>query len=99
MLVRLMPGVAQRHAVDVLSSVHTNAVNAYAAHGTVVDRLNSYLKWAVDSSRALRTVVSAADLSRLVLTRRYWALQSLITSAAGPIADLASAELDGRAAE
>jgi len=98
-LVRLLPGVVRQNALDVLKSVHNDAVNLYASHGTAVDRLNGYLNWAVSSSQRLRTVVSADDLNRLVLTRRYWALQSLVSSAFGPVAELVSAELEERKAE
>lgn len=96
MLVNPPPGVNREALSAALREVHTGVINARGAGGTAVDRYNAYIRWVGEAVRMLRRQVSAADLDRLVLTRRYWLLQSLLADVTGPIGDLVETELEER---
>ncbi|MEO3859829.1 hypothetical protein [Acrocarpospora sp. B8E8] len=46
------------------------------AGGNVIERHDTYLKWVDTALFTLRAQISPADLDRLVLTRRYWMMNS-----------------------
>jgi hypothetical protein len=88
MLVTMYPGASREDVLCTLREIES-AVNSAAnhhpgAHGsTAYSRLTSYLEWAVNSARMLEHRVSAADIERLVLTRRYERLMSAAGSLTG----------------
>ncbi len=96
MLVNPRPGVDRRHLRDALRRVHTEVSNV--RDGNVDDRPSGYLRWAHNSVKMLAKQISAADLDRLVLTRRYWVLQSL-TMRTESFDSLVDLELDERVAD
>ncbi|WP_424534317.1 hypothetical protein ACOZ38_28950 [Sphaerisporangium viridialbum] len=57
-----------------------------------------YLNWVDNAVYLLRHHISAADLDHLVLTKRYWTLQSLTWSSLPPdrLKELISTELEDR---
>ncbi|MFE4459517.1 PIN domain-containing protein [Nocardia tengchongensis] len=63
-------------------------------------RFHQYLAWANEAARALRHIVRATDIDRLVLTRRYWMLQSMNCIPNSPtyglVMDLLETELSER---
>jgi hypothetical protein len=78
MLVTPLPGVNREDLLKTMREVHASAVNMRNGHGPVVDRYNDYLRWVADATGQLRGRISAPDIERLVLTRRYWHLQALM---------------------
>jgi len=60
---------------------------------TAADKVSVYLEWVQGSVRLLRNVLRTEDLDRLILSRRYWAIQS---SAAPWLAAVVDTELDDR---
>jgi len=95
MLVSPRPGVRREDLLEVLRQLQFSVSNARSGM-TLVDRYNAYLGWVTEAVRMLRNRVSAADLDRLVLTRRYWMLQSMLTNVVGPVGDLVATETDER---
>jgi len=88
-----LPGVNRKHLRDALRDVHTEVFNLRGSGAS--GRYVAYLKWANNSARALANQISAADIDRLVLTRRYWVLQSLPSNFASSVG-LLDLELDER---
>ncbi|HET6296198.1 MAG TPA: PIN domain-containing protein [Kribbella sp.] len=76
MLVRLVPGANQDHVLATLRQVTTDALNLRSFGGTPQELYNKYSSWVRDSVRVLSNLLSPADIERLLLTRRYWALQA-----------------------
>lgn len=70
------PGVALADAAEALRHVHTNLSNLRSQIHVADQIVDAYLAWANDSARHLRTRLSAADIDRLVQTRRFWAIQA-----------------------
>jgi hypothetical protein len=95
-LVNPRPGVDRRHLREALRRVQTEVRNV--RDGDVDDRPSAYIRWAHNSVKVLAKQISAADLDRLILTRRYWVLQSLSvrTESFDNLIDL---ELDERVAD
>lgn len=77
MLVTPLPGVPSQLALDRLKEEHRKVTNVRGTGGLVTDLYNAYIEWCVNAIGQLRHVVSNHDLERLVMTRRYWLLQSL----------------------
>jgi hypothetical protein len=72
MLITPRPGINRDDLLQVLQTVHSEAMNAQGGgSGTAYDRLLNYLEWAQLSTRRLRNMVSQEDLTTLVLTRRH----------------------------
>jgi hypothetical protein len=71
MLITPRPGVNRDDLLQVLQTVHSEAMNAQGGHRTAYDHLLNYLEWAQLSTRRLRNLVSQEDLTTLVLTRRH----------------------------
>jgi rRNA-processing protein FCF1 len=76
MTLRLLPGASIETLMTALNRICNAANDARAGDGTQV--YEKYIRWAVDATRSLGYLVSQEDLDRLVLTRRYWTLQSLV---------------------
>ncbi|MGI5484971.1 PIN domain-containing protein [Streptomyces lavendofoliae] len=75
MLISLVPGAHRDNVLQALQSVHTMALNLRGAGPqTAYSRLIGYLDWSSNAVRMLHSQISAADIDRLVLTRRHQAL-------------------------
>lgn len=77
MLITLRPGadpITTRNALDELRLAASNRTTGQSPYDTAEDRLLGYLDWATDAVQRLRYAISDADIDRLVLTRRYYAL-------------------------
>jgi rRNA-processing protein FCF1 len=95
-LVSPRPGVSRNDLLEVVRNLEFSVSNARVGGMTVLDRYNAYLAWVTEAVRMLRDRVSAADLDRLVLTQRYWALQSMVTAVVGPVGALVDTEITER---
>ncbi len=84
MLVTPLPGVDRKHLYETLRQVHTDVSNQYTGgpHG-YYERLLSYLDWTSSAVERLGSLISSADLDRLVLTKRYEQLLAGVASLAG----------------
>jgi hypothetical protein len=76
-LVNLLPGARRSDLQTALREVATELSNSRSGGGASVDRYNAYIRWANEAVRRGRHMVPAADLERLILTKRYWLLQSM----------------------
>ena len=71
MLVSIYPGASRPDVLETLRSIHSKIGDATNVQDSAVARATAYLGWANDSVRMLEHRVSAADISRLVLTSGY----------------------------
>lgn len=72
MLITPRPGASRKKILETLRIVHTAASNARnVGQFSAYDRLLHYLEWAVYSAKSLEGLVSSADLTTLVLTKRH----------------------------
>lgn len=72
MLVSPLPGVDRKHLHQTLDTVRENVSNLFTSGPhDYYERLLAYLDWAADAVGRLDTLVSSADLDRLVLTKRH----------------------------
>jgi hypothetical protein len=76
MLVTPVQGCDREQLLKTLREVHTDLHNLRVAAIAEEQRLTEYLYWVDKSIRLLRLQVAAEDLDRLILTKRYWALQT-----------------------
>lgn len=89
------PGVRRRDLLETLEFVQTELGNV-RGKSTIANELpTAYLEWVNDSIRMLRSQLPSHEIDRLLLTRRYWAIQ---TAQGFESAKLAETELDDRAA-
>jgi rRNA-processing protein FCF1 len=75
MLVSPLPGADRTQVLEAIREVATGAFNLRGSSGA--DPYQEYVRWANDSAQKLSNLISPADIERLVLTRRYWLLQSM----------------------
>jgi hypothetical protein len=71
MLVSIYPGASRPDVLEALRDIHSKISDAANVQGSAVARATAYLGWTNDSVRMLEHRVSAADISRLVLTPGY----------------------------
>ncbi|MFI1169616.1 PIN domain-containing protein [Streptomyces sp. NPDC020801] len=72
MLITPRPGTDRQNLLDALRTVHTAASNERGrAYTSAYARLLGYLEWALRSAQQLRNLVSAEDLTALVLPKRH----------------------------
>ncbi|MEV7129724.1 PIN domain-containing protein [Streptomyces sp. NPDC093260] len=72
MLITPRPGTDRQNLLDALRTVHTAASNERGrGYTSAYGRLLGYLEWALRSAQQLRNLVSAEDLTALVLTKRH----------------------------
>lgn len=98
MLVRPLPGVDPTDLLATLQRLQCGVGNARTA-GNLPQTYLAYTAWANEATRALRGRVSPSDVDRLVLTRRYWLMQSTYegwASTGEPWMSLLQVELDER---
>ncbi len=63
----------------------------------MLDVYNAYVRWVNDAAHRLSVEVPAADIERLVLTRRSWLLQSMPDrGGTAPVSNLLTTELNDR---
>ncbi|MEJ8639032.1 PIN domain-containing protein [Streptomyces sp. MS2.AVA.5] len=74
MLITPRPGADRTNIRQVLSGVHTTAMNLQRPYDSAFEGLLAYLEWATESARMLRSQISDRDLDQLVFTDRYRAL-------------------------
>jgi hypothetical protein len=96
MVVRLRPGAHPNVVREQLQHVESAAINVRSAGHTGADFLTAYLQWASESVRLLRHQISAEDIERLVLTRRYWGLQGSTAATFALLPLLVGMEIDER---
>jgi hypothetical protein len=95
MLTKVLPGTDRVSLLKQLVDVHIGLENS-RARDTVAQMHNAYLEWANESARMLHHMLGPADLDRLVLTQRYWVLQSMPTAVIDPQGRLLGVEVAQR---
>jgi hypothetical protein len=90
------PGVHYDEVLKVLKEAHTSVINIRGKSHDIGKLVDNYLNWVDENVRMMRYRLSAADIDRLFLTRRYWAIQS---SPGGGSAGVVGTEIDDREAE
>jgi hypothetical protein len=93
MIVRPLPGVRPNDLASAFQEVLRELTNASVASDDVY---KSYVRWANRAAQRLGNVVTSSEVDRLVLTRRYWALQSVVDPRGLAAIILANAEFDER---
>jgi len=94
LLIKLIPGVSRDAALQGLQQAAIDLQNTYALRDR---RYEAYCEWANNAVRQLRHVIRTDDLEALVLTQRYWVLQSLAALAGTPVVnDLLDMEVEER---
>ncbi|WP_328545439.1 PIN domain-containing protein [Streptomyces europaeiscabiei] len=83
MLITPRPGADRKNIRQVLSGVHTTALNLQRPYDSAFQGLLTYLEWATESARMLRSQISDRDLGQLVFTDRYRALLGSCGTLAG----------------
>ncbi len=96
MTVTPLPGVGPQAARDGLAAALLDCDNVRTGEGSGTERVNAYRRWSVETVAALRYVLRPADVDRLVLTPRHWALHALDPAAHLGAAELVQLELDTR---
>lgn len=82
MLITPRPGAERKNIRQVLSGVHTTAMNLQRPYLTAFEGLWTYLEWATESARMLRSQISDRDLD--VLNVRILEIAGLIARLQGP---------------
>lgn len=84
MLITPLPGTNRDNLIEVLRGEQTKVINLRGRHfGSAYQALLAYLSWSSDAVRMLRGQIRAADIDRLVLTRRHGALLDGVGHLAG----------------
>jgi hypothetical protein len=96
MLITPRPGSDRATLLRQVLEVETDLKNVRGRGSTAEDLFNEFLRWAADAVRLLRHQVREGDLDALVLTRRYWTIQSMATGPVGMVRDLVEVEIDDR---
>ena len=96
MLPILREGVDPAYAAKLLLDAGAAAGNVMGAGSPLVDRFNAYQEWAVNAERLLASVLTPAELARLLQTQRYWALHTGTVTWNGALATQLTVELVGR---
>ncbi len=97
MLTKVLPSTDRNSVLEMLARVHADLANS-RAHDTVELMHSAYLDWANESARMLHHMLSPTDLDRLVLTQRYWVLQSMPAAVIDPQGRLLGVEVAQRLA-
>lgn len=96
-LVEPLPGVGLDRLRQTLFELSAELTNARATPGKSGDGYKAYIRWANNAAQSLATQISATDVDRLVLGRRYWHLQSMPEQGeAGRLGNLLAAEFHDR---
>lgn len=97
MLTKVLPTADRTTVLEMLGRVHAELQNSQA-RDTVEQMHVAYLDWANESARMLHHMLGPTDVDRLVLTRRYWVLQSMPASVIDPQGRLLGVEVAQRLA-
>lgn len=96
MLVKPLPGVDRAAVLQGLEGVLTSLRNTVPVTGGPADQYNAYIKWVDLGANTLRHLVQPSDVEALVLTKRYWVLQSLVAQVVWQVGMLVDAEVQER---
>jgi len=100
MLITPLPGANRQILLDALRELGRRVGNLRG--GMHEAKFPGYIGWANNAARVLRHQIRATDIDRMVLTQRYWLLQSLNpvpnSNAFGSIIDLLETEIGERVA-
>lgn len=77
MAIASLPGVTTTTVGAALEDLETDLANLRGAGGDAATQLYQYRLWADEAARRLGSVLRAEAIERLVVTPRYWSLQSL----------------------
>lgn len=91
--VATFPGIRRDELVKTLTQVHTDLANIRSKTTIASEYAAHYLEWVSESVRMLRFQLPSTEIDRLLLTRRYWAIQS---AQGFESARLAQTEIDER---
>ncbi|MGY0234182.1 PIN domain-containing protein [Longispora urticae] len=75
MHVTVLPGANRDTLLGSLTNIHNRLTNVVGMGA--LERLTGYLSWVNESVRSLRSMISAQDIDRLILTPWYWQLLNL----------------------
>src|SRR4051812_24151685 len=78
-LITPLPGADRRNVREALRWVLTKTSNLASSAAKPSELCLEYLRWSADIASHLRGQISAPDIDRLILTRRHWSLQQVIT--------------------
>lgn len=95
--VQLNPGADRRQALANVADVAARLTRIHSTHDSSA-RYREYCSWAAESVRVLRSALTQRELESLILTKRYWALQSLNVVDHTTVNMLLALEVDERAA-
>lgn len=73
MIVEPRRGVPASLLEEKLRYVHNSTFNVFNGSTEARHQIDQYLRWVTDSEQQLRPVMTADDVDRVLLTRRYWA--------------------------
>ncbi|MFI9643737.1 PIN domain-containing protein [Micromonospora sp. NPDC051925] len=90
MLVTPLPWTDRRRLLDVLRQLHVDAMNARSA----TELTRAYFQWCENALSQLRSMVSQADVDRLILTQAHWTLLNTSMIGTPQINALRSRELE-----
>lgn len=97
MLLEPLPGATLSSIQSVIREIATEISNVRGTPGAPRDRYAKYIGWANVCVRKLGNFATAESLERLILTRRYWRLQSIADqSDTSSVSDLLDVELAER---
>jgi len=77
-LPKLQENASPTHAVELLRDAARRAGNVIGAGYKAGDLLVMYQEWAAEGERTLSSVLTPSELSRLLLTQRYWAAKGAL---------------------
>ncbi|MCU1471017.1 MAG: hypothetical protein JWQ39_2166 [Glaciihabitans sp.] len=96
-MLNLRSGIKVERTIETLAAAIQSARNVLGAGGSGVEHFNRYLLWASDQERMLASIMSREDLDRLLMTRRYWSIQSMDPISYGPaLTSFISLEVNAR---
>ena len=93
--VAMSPGIKRGELVKTLTHVHMELGNIHGKTRVLSEYPAHFLEWVDESVRMLRFQLPSAEIDRLLLTRRYWAIQG---AQGFESAKLAQTEIDDRTA-
>jgi hypothetical protein len=94
MTITLRPGAEPGQLLALLKKLGLDVLNVRGSGAMAEELFRQYRQWAHNAAGQLTSYVAAEDVTRMVLTRRYWEL----TAAPAPLIELIHVELDDRIA-
>jgi hypothetical protein len=96
-MLRPRVGVPRDNVERALIEVHSNLTKIMSPNP--VDRRQEYIRWALESARALGYLLHAKDVDRLVLSQRSWLIQAGLADGPTSIHLMISTEVEERTRE